>query len=107
MKQVRNRSLRGFVVTMAIGTASVGVHAQTSFSLPAQPLGSAISELARESGANILVPADLVAGRAAPALTGKYDVGDASHDLLLKTLSAVAPVKVTIKPDGTAVNSRR
>jgi hypothetical protein len=50
-----------------------------------QPLGTAITELARESGTNILVPADLVGGREAPALTGKFEVGDALTRMLVGT----------------------
>lgn len=52
------------------------------FSLASQPLGDALNRLAQAADVQILVPPDLVRGRTAPALTGKYTVGQALDRLL-------------------------
>ncbi|TDV39165.1 iron complex outermembrane receptor protein [Paraburkholderia caballeronis] len=71
------------VVWVAASTASAGLFAQTAINLPAQPLSTALSQLARERGVDILAPDGLVAGRSAPAVSGALTVPQALDHLLL------------------------
>lgn len=66
----------------ALGMASASLYAQTLLSLPAQPLASALSVLASQSGTNILAAAPLVANRRAPAISGRLNVPEALGKLL-------------------------
>ncbi|WP_246793734.1 TonB-dependent siderophore receptor [Burkholderia perseverans] len=52
------------------------------FSIPAQPLGSALNELARQARLQLLVEPALVAGRTAPAVDGRMSVDQALARLL-------------------------
>ncbi|MDE1179372.1 TonB-dependent receptor [Paraburkholderia sp.] len=49
----------------------------TKFSIPAQPLGSALNELAREANLQLLVERSLVAGKMAPAVDGQMTAAEA------------------------------
>ncbi|RDZ27536.1 TonB-dependent receptor [Lysobacter silvisoli] len=53
------------------------------FALPSQPLGDALNRLAEAAGVQILVPPDLVRGRTAPQLAGKYTVNQALDKVLV------------------------
>ena len=44
------------------------------FDIPAQDLGSALNELARQAGITIAFPVETVSGRAAPAVRGRFIV---------------------------------
>ncbi|MFM0501758.1 TonB-dependent siderophore receptor [Paraburkholderia caffeinilytica] len=82
MKSRWTRGAACQLVAGALGMASISLYAQTLLSLPAQPLSSALSELASKSGVNILAAASLVANRNAPAISGTLSVPDALDRLL-------------------------
>lgn len=77
---------RWLILTCALLVALVHmpVLAQTTtdIDLPAQPLGPALNALAKATGTPIAAPADLVSGRQAPALKGRFAVQDALARLL-------------------------
>ncbi|THF62953.1 TonB-dependent siderophore receptor [Pseudothauera nasutitermitis] len=50
--------------------------------LPAQPLGSALNELSRQTGAQIFAAGELVSGHAAPAVSGRLSLEQALGRLL-------------------------
>lgn len=65
--------------------AAPAAHAQTvplSIALPAQPLGSALNELARQANLQLMVHPDLVAGKQAPAVSGSLTPRQALDRLL-------------------------
>ena len=69
---------------------SMPVHAapaspETAFDLPEQDLAAAIRDISLQSGANILAPAELLAGRRAPKLHGSYSAIEALQVLLAGT----------------------
>ncbi|WP_454731194.1 MULTISPECIES: TonB-dependent siderophore receptor [Cupriavidus] len=66
----------------ALAVASASLCAQTAINMQAQPLSTALSQLARERGVNILALDNLVAGRAAPAVSGVMTVPQALDRLL-------------------------
>lgn len=53
-----------------------------NLSIPAQPLGSALNELARQASLPLLFSPELVAGRSAPELNGSFTVREALARLL-------------------------
>jgi outer membrane receptor protein involved in Fe transport len=55
---------------------------QVEFALPAMPLGEALRDVARQAGQNLVVDNQLVAGRAAPALSGRFTAQEAVQRLL-------------------------
>lgn len=62
--------------------ALAGEAAVIAYSLPSQDLSTSIREVARASGRNIIAPADIVSGRTAPALQGRYEPAAALNRLL-------------------------
>lgn len=65
--------------------------------IPAQALGSALNELARQAGLQLMVHPDLVAGRAAPAVSGTLSARQALDRLLAGSgLSASVEGKAVI-----------
>jgi iron complex outermembrane recepter protein len=64
------------------GTAVAQSAAASHIALPAQPLGNALNELARQAGLQLMVHPDLVAGRQAPAVAGTLTVREALDRLL-------------------------
>ncbi|MRX62484.1 TonB-dependent siderophore receptor, partial [Klebsiella pneumoniae] len=74
----------------SIGTA---VHAQTlSFNLPAQPLGTALTQIASQAGIQVFFTQDLVEHRLSPPLQGSYTAAQALHAVL--NGSGLAPRQV-------------
>ncbi|MCC6417678.1 MAG: TonB-dependent receptor [Gemmataceae bacterium] len=65
--------------------AAGGAAASVSLDIPAQPLGQALNELARQANLQMTFPAAQVAGRAAPALSGQMTVRQALDRLLAGT----------------------
>lgn len=63
-------------------TAAARVH---TLALPAQPLGDALNELARQAGLQLLVLRELVQGLQAPALSGRLSAQQALDRLLAGT----------------------
>ncbi|MEV4780698.1 TonB-dependent siderophore receptor [Burkholderia sp. LMU1-1-1.1] len=80
------------LATVFAGSASADLYAQTpatatanapfSVSLPAQPLGPALNELARQGRFQLMVHPDLVSGKSAPALSGTLTAQQALERLL-------------------------
>jgi iron complex outermembrane recepter protein len=70
------------VLLVSLAVLSPSLHAQSAIDLPAQPLGSALVRLAGEMGVNILAPDALVAGRQAPAVSGRLTLHDALERVL-------------------------
>lgn len=71
-------------LAMALAITAGPAHAQAApaaseleLDLPAQPLGQALNALARSAGVAIAAPAELVAGRAAAPLKGRYTLEQA------------------------------
>lgn len=74
------------VVAVATSLAAAPVLAQSAatfaIALPAQPLGSALNELARQASFQLIFHPDLVAGRNAPAVSGSLSAQQALERLL-------------------------
>ncbi|WP_169336719.1 TonB-dependent receptor [Woodsholea maritima] len=68
--------------TLMMAGAAWGQGAQTHFDIPAQGLGQALTQLSDQAGISIFAPADLVAGKRAPALSGTHSTQDALNQLL-------------------------
>lgn len=60
--------------------------------LPAQPLASALRDFARQTGVQVAIQSDLIEGKMAPAIHGKYEPGDALMILLRGSGLAAYPV---------------
>lgn len=58
------------------------LNAERVYNLPAQPLGQALNDLARQAGVAITVDAGLVAGRTSPVVSGSLTVRQALERLL-------------------------
>jgi iron complex outermembrane receptor protein len=67
---------------LAQGTSGSVESTQIELDIATQPLGRALNALARQTGLQLLVQPDLVAGRTAPALRGRYTPRDALDRLL-------------------------
>lgn len=67
---------------LSTSPAATPALAAQALQLPAQPLGSALRQLAREAGVPILFAEDAVAGRQAQALQGRYTPRQALEQLL-------------------------
>lgn len=80
--------------------ATAAAEAVHTLNLPAQALGSALNELARQAGLQLLVRRELVEGRQAPAVSGRLSARQALDRLLAGT--GLAPVfdgnSVVIRP---------
>jgi len=50
--------------------------------LPPQPLGAALRELARQTGIQVAIPAELIDGKMSVAIKGKFEPADALNKLL-------------------------
>ena len=74
------------VVAIAGALVAAPLYAQSAatfaIALPAQPLGSALNELARQASFQLIVHPDLVAGRSAPAVSGSLSAQQALDRLL-------------------------
>jgi outer membrane receptor protein involved in Fe transport len=55
---------------------------QLTISMPAMPLGDALRQIARQSGRSLVVDDQLIAGRTAPALSGKFSTEEAIERVL-------------------------
>jgi iron complex outermembrane recepter protein len=67
--------------TVASAQAQISVEVVT-ISLPAQPLGTALNELAQQAGLQLLARPELLAGKQAPAVSGKLTVRQAMDQVL-------------------------
>ena len=50
--------------------------------LPPQPLAAALRELARQTGIQVAIPAELIDGKMSVAIKGKFEPADALNKLL-------------------------
>lgn len=66
----------------AVAQTSPNPVALTAIQLPAQPLGQALTELAKQANLQMSLPAALVAGKQAPKVTGQMTVRQALDQLL-------------------------
>lgn len=97
--------------SLALLLAVAGVHAQVAAAEPgtaqirmvAQPLASALNELARQTGLELMVQAELVAGKSAPAVSGRLTPQQALDRLLAGSgLSAVIDGRVVfVRAEGS------
>jgi iron complex outermembrane receptor protein len=80
--------------------------AAVAFDLPAQPLGAALNELARQAGLQMSYPAAQVAGRSAPAVAGRMTVGQALERLLAGSglRADIAGQTVVVEPAAATAN---
>ncbi|GAA4773283.1 hypothetical protein GCM10023219_20610 [Stakelama sediminis] len=69
-------------VLAGISCATAGQQAQRTYAIAAGPLGSSLRQVALLSGTNLIIPAGLVAGKRAPALSGRYTAEQAIAILL-------------------------
>lgn len=65
-----------------IAPAFAAQEQQLTYDLPAQPLAQSLREVSTRSGQNIIAPAELLRGKAAPAINGTYSVHDVVEALL-------------------------
>ncbi|MDM0004942.1 ferric-rhodotorulic acid/ferric-coprogen receptor FhuE [Variovorax sp. J22G73] len=97
-------ALAGLLIVGMHGAA----HAQTapvvSVSITAQPLGQALNELARQADLQLSFPAALVAGRAAPAVSGRLSARQALNRLLAGSglVAHIEGATVTVQPAPSA-----
>lgn len=66
--------------------------AAQAYDLKRQDLGQALTAVAQASGREVIVPSDLVAGKAAPALKGRFTADQAFERLLANTGLVLIPV---------------
>ncbi|MEJ2792936.1 TonB-dependent receptor [Iodobacter sp. LRB] len=99
----RRAAIRPLILALSLAFAvpAQGIAAQPAaieFNISSQPLSSALSELARQSGMVLLVDARLTAGRQSPALKGSYNLRDALRQLL-----SGSGLRAEVNSDGTIV----
>ena len=84
----------GSAIALTVGAAPA-VQAQTGaaieLALPAQPLASALREIAVRSRTDVIAASDVVAGKQAPALQGRYTAEEAVRLLISRQRVASAP----------------
>lgn len=73
---------------------------QVEYALPAQDLSASLREVSTRSGTNIIAPSELVGGRQAPALRGRFGSREAVERLLFGTGLRVSEI------DGTLIVGR-
>src|SRR5690606_23620437 len=83
---MRNGDLLLFLMGSAASLAAAPLLAQEEarqqVSLPEQPLGASLRKVATQFGRNLSVSSDLVVGRTAPAIEGRYGFEEAVTRLL-------------------------
>lgn len=84
----------------AQGGSTAATAAPIALNIPAQPLGQALNELARQANLQMTFPAALVAGKQAPAISGQLTLKQALTRLLADSAleSSVEGHSVVIKP---------
>lgn len=105
MTNLKRRLCRSAALTLALSTlASAGIVEAQAMSrrariaLPAQPMASALEQVARQSGTDILFTRAAVARLRAPALTGDFDAETA-----VRRLIAGKPLTVTRDASGALI----
>ncbi|MDQ8757408.1 TonB-dependent receptor [Sphingosinicella sp. LHD-64] len=81
---LRATCLAAAAVATGIAAPPVAAQRETvlAYDLPAQDLGDTLRAIARRTGPDILFPAEAVAGRRAPALTGRFTLAQALRAVL-------------------------
>lgn len=88
------------ITTILCATAAQAQPArEADYALPAQALARSLREVSIRSGTSVIAPSDLVAGRRAPALRGRYGARQALEVLLQGT-----GLRVTIVGDALVVS---
>ncbi len=86
MTSSRNRRARAILMAacaaLVVVPATAYAQERVSFSIPAQELGTALTELARQSNREIYFSADLTRGKRAPRLSGRMSFEQALDRLL-------------------------
>src|SRR5688572_4680284 len=77
-----NKTWRAMVCAMVLGVALPLLANAADVSIEPQPLGSALQDLAKQSGVQIIFLSKAVEGRRAPALNGTYTPEEAVAVLL-------------------------
>ena len=102
-------SLRPILLALSLAFASPAYSAPPAalpqaFNIAAQPLGSALNELARQAGMVLLVDAALTRTRQSPALQGQLTVRDALQRLLAGSglRAEIRDGTITLKPAAAA-----
>lgn len=67
---------------MAVSQPAAGQEQARQLRIAAQPLASALQQVARQTGTNILFQPEIVSGREAPALNGRYTAAQAVGRLI-------------------------
>ena len=81
------------LAALTVVSISTAAHAQTlNFNLPAQPLGTALTQIASQAGIQVFFTQDLVEHRLAPPLHGSYTATQALQSVL--NGSGLAPRQV-------------
>src|SRR5689334_6710940 len=78
------------------------------FIIPAEALDRALSDLARQSGLQVLIPSELAEGKQSRALEGMFTAGEALRRLLADTglsFSFINPLTIAIDPENRAGSS--
>lgn len=109
------KQYRGIVLVLflvVLGTTPVFAQQSVvhSYAMPSQPLGTALNQLALSSDKQILVPPDLVRGRTAPALDGRYTLDAALRKLLAGsglTYEVTGAATIVIKRAPSAVRPQK
>ncbi len=99
-KVVRGTAVAAILATSVTSTAFAKDQLRRSYDIRAQSLSSALKAVAARSNMEVLFPADVVAGKAAPALHGSYTAVEAVRALL-------ADGSLAVEVDGKAILVRR
>jgi iron complex outermembrane receptor protein len=97
----RRKTLSCGSAALVLGLASGAFGQQRSFDVPSEDAASAIADLARQAGVQIIAPADQLKGVKTPAIKGQLDVRAALRSLLARTSLSIAA------DDGTVITLRR
>lgn len=84
-RRARRMVMFGALIGWGIHSAAMADEARIKLDIPAQPLSSALDALRAQSNIQLLYSADLVGGRAAPAVQGEFSPREALVRLLKGT----------------------
>lgn len=100
--QSLRRVLLGSLATSVLAAAAAPALAagEKAINLPAGPLEQSLAALSAQTGDQLAFPADIVTGRRAPALSGRYTTEQALSRLLAQEIEArrVGPRIIVLKP---------
>ena len=79
-KRKSNLPLFSAALVLALASqaqAEPGQRQEITFALPSMPLGDALRQVARETRRNLVVDDQLIAGKTAPAISGRFTADQA------------------------------